>query len=201
MRKYKRWAAFMAVLVIGTPVLAACNGSSKPQPPSPQAQGQQITDDYQAAATNSVKYPLDKMKAGGWLERRLLQENLLRQNDPNRIAYVTELLPNGIVWAKYTIQGMVFDLNSQMTPTDEVTCHASGCTAPVVTASPGDNGTWGPEPNMLAFFDTNGVEHKWNGLLSEADSPENTTTKPLVIYNVSATPSVTEGGVKAKSGG
>ena len=193
--------AIMAVLIGFT--VTACQGD---QPANDsQQKSQRTVETYQQAAESQVPYPLVEMQRGGWLERRLLKENLLRQNDAHRIAYVTLLNTLGAPITQYTIQGMVFDLNSQMTTEDKITYAGCGsnCGNSAVTKSPGDNGTWGPEPAAIGFFTTEGVEIKWNGLYIESDSPQNLTTKPLIVYDANtAKPSTSAGGVAdVKKGG
>ncbi len=191
----------IAVAVIATMglLLAACSSSGPQKPADSQQASQQITEDYQKAAETAVPYPLADMVKGGWLERRLLVENLKRQNDAHRIAYVVLLNQQGQPIIQYTIQGMVFSLNSDLTTEDKINgynCGANSCYGQTTTKSPGDNGTWGPEPDGIGFFTTEGVEVKWNGLYLETDSPQNLTTQPLIVYNAdTAKPSVTGGGV------
>ncbi len=182
----------IALAVAGLLVLTACQGDNTSQDKS-----QAVVESYQQAAEKGVPYPLAEVQKGGFLERKLLVENLLRQNNSNRIAYVTLLNQLGQPIVQYTIQGMVFSLNSQLTTEDRVNGCGSGCGA--VTKSPGDNGTWGPEPDGVGFFDTNGVEHKWNGLYLESDAADHILTKPLITYDISgAKPSVSAGRVTSK---
>ncbi len=194
--------SILAVLIAVTASACSDNGPSKNDT---QQKSQQTVESYQQSAESQVPYPLAEMKRGGWLERRLLNENLLRQNDAHRIAYVTLLNTLGAPITQYTVQGMVFSLNSQLTTEDKITYSdcGSSCGNAVTTKSPGDNGTWGPEPDGIGFFTTEGVEIKWNGLYIESDSPQNLTTKPLIVYDAStAKPSTTAGGVDSvKKGG
>ncbi|GAC1369346.1 MAG: hypothetical protein NVSMB39_1070 [Candidatus Saccharimonadales bacterium] len=187
-------AALVAIIAIVG--LSACSGSTS----SSQSKSQQVTEDYQAAAEAAVPYPLDEVKKGGFLERKLLRENLLRQNNSNRLAYVILLNQQGQPIVQYPIRGMVFDLNSQMTTQDRINgCVSSSSCGGVVTRAPGDNGTWGDEPHAIGFFTTEGVEIKYNGLYIESDSPQDITTKPLIVYNADAAkPSVSSGGVPTK---
>lgn len=164
-----------------------------------QQQAQAVTNSYQQAAQQAVPYPLDKMKAGGWSERRLLSEHLLRQNDPKSVRWVVWLSQQGQVIAQWPIQGMVFDPNSQLTNAQSINgCPGSGASCGAVTDAPGDNGTWGPEAGTAAFFTTSGVEIQLPpaAVWVEADAPLNITTQPLITYNVSSAPSVDHGGVK-----
>ena len=187
-----RTAGLAAILMAALIALSGCDIGG----PSAQDKSQKVTEDYQAAAEAAVPYPLDEVKKGGFLERTLLAENLLRQNNKNRIAYVTLLNTLGQPVEQFTIQGMVFSLNSQMTTSQIVNGCGSACGA--VTTASGDNGTWGPEPDGIGFFDTNGVEHKWNGTYLESDAPDNLTTKPLITYDVNSAPSVNAGRVSGK---
>ena len=194
-----------AVALLGlTAVASSCASTGPDTPKDSQQASQQVVENYQKAAEAQVPYPSAEMIKGGWLERTLLKENLLRQNDKNRLAYVTLLNVNGQPITQFTIQGMVFSLNSQMTTEDKLNYSGCGsnCGNATVTKSPGDNGTWGPEPDGIGFFTTEGVEIKWNGLYLESDSPLNLTTKPLIIYDAStAKPSVSAGGVSSTATG
>jgi len=64
MKRYVITTAAIAMLSIT--VLAGCTEESNTQDKS-----QKITESYQKYAENGVPYPLAKMKAGGWLERKL----------------------------------------------------------------------------------------------------------------------------------
>lgn len=165
-----------------------------------QSDAQKTTEAYQDAATKTVPYPLDKMKAGGWTERRLLQEHLLRQNDPNGVRWVVWLSQQGQVIAQWPIKGMVFDPNSQLSNAQSITWGSGGGSG--VVDAPGDNGTWGPEAGTAAFFTTGGVEIQLPkaAIWVEADAPLNITDKPLITYNVQAAPSVDHGGLTGIGG-
>lgn len=190
-----RLAALSAVAVAGLIAgTAACDDGSKK---SGQAADTKTLAGVRKAAQTAVPYPLADVKRGGFLERRLLKENLLRQNDPKRLAYVTLLTDQGQIVATYPIQGMVFNLNSQLTTTQQVECHGSSCAGASVLDSVGDNGTFGDEPHSIAFFTTNGVEIKWSGTYLESDAPLDLKSKPLLTYNVNQSPSVSHGGVKS----
>lgn len=183
-------------LACAAPILMAdsCSDTS-----TSQQQGQQITEAYQQAANSSVPYPLSQMRSGGWLERTLLKEHLLRQNNAHRLAFVVLLNQQGQPIAQYPVQGMIFELNSAMTPTQVMSgCPGGSGSCGVALTASGDNGTYGPEPAGIGFFTTSGVEVKWNGLFLESDAPLNLTTKPLIVYDAAAAPSVTAGGVSAK---
>ncbi len=186
--------AVVAVVCVTVGGLAACTSGAS----SAQKKDTKQLNDARNAAQVAVPYPLAQLKAGGFLERRLLRENLLRQNDPHRLAYVTLLTDQGQVVATYPIQGMVFSLNSQMTTTNIVERHGSDGGGNAVLDAMGDNGTFGPEPNAVGFFTTSGVEIKWSGKYLESDAPLDLTSKPLLTYNVNQEPSVNHGGVKTR---
>ncbi len=204
MNRFQSTLRYLAVGMASVLLLAACVSDGPTTPADSQQTSQQVVENYQKAAEAQVPYPSAEMIKGGWLERTLLKENLLRQNDKNRLAYVTLLNVNGQPITQFTIQGMVFSLNSQMTTEDKLNYSGCGnnCGNAVATKSPGDNATWGPEPDGIGFFTTEGVEIKWNGLYLESDSPLNLTTKPLIIYDAStAKPSVSAGGVSSTANG
>lgn len=166
---------------------------------SAQSQAQAVTNAYQQAAQQAVPYPLDDMKSGGWLERTELAEHLKRQNDKKAMRWVILLTQQGQVVSQWPIQGMVFDPNSQMTNSQTINGCAGGSGAcGVVTESPGDNGTWGPEAGEAAFFTASGVEIQLpkSATWVEADAPLNLTTQPLITYNIADKPSTNHGGVK-----
>lgn len=189
-RTRKLALAFGAIGVLLATTAGACG------PDSSQTTSQNLTNDYTNAATGTVPYPLSDMKAGGWTERKALAEHLKRQNNSKALRYIVLMTQQGQVIAQYPVQGLVFDPNSQMTTSQVVNgCGSSSCGA--VTDAAGDNGTWGPEAGSAAFFTTSGVEIQIPASVwwVESDAPLNLTTKPLITYDASATPSVSAGGV------
>lgn len=188
-RTWTRWIAVPPIVALALS-LGGCWGDTT----SAQDQSQSVTNDYQTASQQTVPYPLTAMKQGGWTERRLLTENLLRQNDPNAVHWVYLMTPSAQLVAEWTIKGMVFSPNSQLTNTNSISWSSQGGSG--VVDAPGDNGTWGPEAFCYAFFTTSNVEVKLpcNGMVPiEADAPLNIATQPIITYNVNATPSVNHG--------
>lgn len=187
-------AALAVMMIVGLGSTAgACGGSS-----SSQKNDQKMLADARSSAQKAVPYPVSELKRGGWLERRLLRENLLRENDPNRLAWAVLLNMQGNPVMQWPIKGRVFSLDSQMTTTNVTECH-NGCSSPVTLDAIGDNGTFGGEPHMVAFFTTNGVEIKVSvgggSTVIESDAPVHFTTKPVITYNENDRPSVDHGGV------
>jgi hypothetical protein len=195
---YKKSVIGAGIVVAGTFFLVACT-STTPSTDAQQGNAQNTTAQIENAATHAVPYPINQMEQGGWTEEQLLREHLLRQNDPNAVRYVTWLTMNGQVIATWTIKGMVFDPNSQMTNTQQVTycSNANGGGACSVTEAPGDNGTYGPEAGAAAFFTTNDTEVQLppGALWVESDSPLNITTTPLITYDLNQTPNDNQGGL------
>lgn len=190
-----------ALTALGATAVFLFAGASSCDPSTnSQSDAQKTTEAYQQAATGTVPYPLDKMKAGGWTERRLLQEHLLRQNDPNGTRWVVWLSQQGQVIAQWPIKGMVFDPNSQLSNSQSISWSGNGGSG--VVEAPGDNGTWGPEAGAAAFFTTSGVEIQLppSAIWVEADAPLNITDKPLITYNVQSSPSVDHGGLAGIGG-
>lgn len=182
-------AAAIAVAVSA----AACSSSSTD---NAQMQSQAITEKYQEASQKAVPYK----QPTNWLERTELNKHLARQDDPNAIRYVVLMTQQGQVIAQYTIKGMVFDPNSQLTNDQQIVSGWSGGGSSTyysdVVNAPGDNGTWGPEAGSAAFFTQQDVEVQippgvwW----VESDAPQNFTSTPLLTIAANATPSTTAGG-------
>jgi hypothetical protein len=198
MTRSRLWR-LIALLVAGALALGAC--SSEPPATNAQQSQQDVTEAYMEAAINAVPYPLTAMKNGGWLERTLLKENLLRQNNAHRRAFVVIMNTLGTPIVSFPIQGMVFDLNSQMTTEDIVSNYHrdSSYAYGVVTKAAGDNGTWGDEPHAISFFTTSGMQVKlpYGVWWIETDAPLTLPTKPLLVYDASKLPDITGGIVSA----
>lgn len=183
-------AALAATVVFIFTGAGACDST-----PSSQNQAQSDTEAYFKEARAKVPYPLEDMKKGGWTERQLLQEHLLRQNDPNGVRYVVLMSAQYQPVAQWPIKGMVFDPNSQLSNSQSISWSSNGGSG--VVEAPGDNGTYGPEAGAAAFFTTNGVEIQLPkySLWIESDHPLNLTTQPLITYNATDKPSVDHGGL------
>ncbi len=197
-----RFTRLQAILgMIAAAVMLALTGCSSDHVSTVQETNQALTDQYMTAAQNAVPYPLAAMTSGGWLERTLLKENLLRQANAHRRAFVTLMNTAGQPIVQFPIQGMVFSLNSQMTTEDIVNNSGCGsnCGWAVTTTAAGDNGTWGPEPDGISFFTTSGMQVKLPAVVwyIETDAPLTLPTKPLVVYDPTKVPDITGGIVGA----
>lgn len=194
--RQKLLATLTAVGILPIALMADSCGSSA------QSQAQQVTEQYSQHAQNAVPYPLTQMDAGGWTERTLLKERLLRQNDPNAIHYVYLLTPQGGLVGQWTIKGMVFSPNSQMTNTQSITWSSGGSASGVVDA-PGDNGTWGPEAFCYDFFTTAGNEVRLPCTVLapiESDTPMSFSQPPVITYDANQKSPLDKGNL-AKIGG
>ncbi len=184
----------LAVTAIG--VLLAATACTSTSTDNAQMQSQAVTEKYQAASQKTVPYK----QPTNWLERTELNKHLARQDDPNAIRYVVLMTQQGQVIAQYTIKGMVFDPNSQLTNDQQIVNGWSGGSTNTyysqVVNAPGDNGTWGPEAGSAAFFTQQDVEVQippgvwW----VESDAPQNFTSTPLLTIAANATPSTHAGG-------
>jgi hypothetical protein len=193
----RRTRVAVVLLAAGALALAGCSTTSND---SAQQAAQSTTEQLSTTAQHAVPYPLSQMETGGFLERTELKEHLLRQNDKNAIRYIVLLTQMAQVIAQYTISGMVFDPNSQLTNTQNIETggygNGNGYYNDVVDST-GDNGTWGPEAGAAAFFTTAGVEIQVPQGVNwvESDSPLNITSTPLVTLNANAAPSTNHGGM------
>jgi hypothetical protein len=184
-------AAAAAALLIAP--VACTSGSSTDKA---QMDSQQVTEKYQAASQKAVPYG----QPTNWLERTELNKHLARQDDPNAIRYIVLMTQQGQIIGQYTLKGMVFDPNSQLTNDEQIVSGWSGGSSSTyynqVVKAPGDNGTWGPEAGCAAFFTQQDVEVQvpcgvwW----VEADAPQNFTSTPLLTIAANATPSTHAGG-------
>lgn len=175
-------------MVVGLALVAtAC--SDGPAKDSTQGQGQRVTEEYSQAAVQAVPYPLDVMKAGGWLERRNVRERNTRYADPNKISYIYLFSDQGQLMGNYTVKGKVSNTGSQLTPDQMIidACDSSYC--PTVINAPMDDGTWGPTEDAIFFFTTDGVMVQWNGPYVLSDAPLNMTSTPILVYNEGSEPS------------
>jgi hypothetical protein len=186
--KLKRFlVAIVAIGLLG--IVMACSTNSTPSAGQAQQSDQAIVGQYQAALTAAEPYPLAQMKDS--TERANLIEKLLRFNDPNKIGYVYELTSTGQIWSFYTIKGKVSSTDSQLTATNTISDAPHGTSATV--ASPGDDGSYGPNEPGIFFFTTEGVMVEWNGLYQYTDAPLRLTAQPIAIYDPNSTPSSTAG--------
>jgi hypothetical protein len=191
----------LAVVSLGVALLATgCDSGIS----ASQSGSQDLTEKIAAHATNpaagGVAYPYDDMAAGHWMEERMLAEHLKRQANPKAQRYIILIAQTGQIIGQWPIQGMMFDPNSQMTTPKMVTCnphYTNGSDCGAVVDAPGDNGTYGPEAGVAAFFTTAGVEIQIGKGVTpvESDAPLDLTTKPILTINENATPSVNGGGV------
>ena len=179
MRKGTRVTALLVGAVLSLVSVAACSTTTDPA----QQKNQNLSEQIEQAETNAVPFPIDQMKATKWLEANEVKESLLRQSNIHALRYVTVLTQSGQVMMTYTIEGMVFSPNSQLTNTQNVvTGYANSSAYSEVVDSPGDNGTYGPEAGDAEFFTSTGVMVVLSKYLAwvETDAPADYTTQPVL---------------------
>lgn len=145
------------------------------------------TNQYTEAAVNAVPYPLEEMKASGWLERQNLKERLLRYSKANKISYIYLLSMQGQLIASYTVKGKVSNTASQLTASQKVDT-SGGQGASTTLDLPDDQATWGPTDPGIFFFTTDGVMIQWTGDYVLADAPLGITTAPQLVYTEGSKP-------------
>lgn len=201
-RNVKFAGVAVGVTVLALP-LAACGNSDASQA---QQTNQDLTQQIeQAASQNGHRYPLSQMKQGGWTEEQLITEHLLRENDPNATRWVILMNLYMQPVAEWPIKGMIFDPNSSITETKDISCTGSTGNSTYACGtvdSPSDNGTYGPEAGAAAFFTTSGgeVQLPAGAIWVEADFPIQFTTKPVLTYDVNSQPTSNFGNL-SKIGG
>lgn len=144
-----------AVLTGAFLLMGASSCEDAAEPSNARKEGQALTQKAYDQQSKAVPYPADEMRDS--LERRNLDERLLRQNDPKRVGYVY-FFPFGSDTALgyWTIKGKVSSTQSQMTPSDEVInwdCGAE-CGSSLTAEAPGDDGSFGENEKGVFFFTT-----------------------------------------------
>lgn len=115
-----------------------------------------------------------------------LQKRILLFNDPNRISYVCEILPVGIVLACYTIRGKATFVSSALSTQQQIVkdpyCNnGTGYgSCGVVVESPQLDGSYGSNGDGMFWFDSNGAYHEWNGLYELSTVPFVINAKPML---------------------
>lgn len=145
------------------------------------------TNQYTEAAMKSVPYPLEAMKASGWIERQNIKERLLRYSKANKISYIYFLSSQGQLIASYTVKGKVSSTASQLTASQKVDT-SGGQGASTTIDLPDDSATWGPTDPGIFFFTTDGVMIQWTGDYVLSDAPLGITTAPQLVYSEGSTP-------------
>lgn len=189
MSKFTR--SILAIVAIATlaVALAACTADPKAEPNNAAEETDKLTQNYMEAALSEVPYPLEEMRASGWMERRNVRERMIRFADPNKISYIYLLTEQGQLIASYTIRGKVSHVASQLSTTDmfrKADCGQYDCDETV--GAPMDDGTWGPSEDAIFFFTTDGVMVQHNGDYVLADAPLNITSTPILVYNENSEP-------------
>lgn len=189
--RFARRAAIVgivAAIAIGT--VTACDSSSD----GAQEKGQKVTEQAYEQQSAAVPYPVSDLRDS--LERRNLNERLLRYNNPSKISYLYLLSQTGGIYAFYTIKGKVSSNQSQMT-TDQLvnwTCKASYGCQPVTVNAPGDDGSYGPNESGSFAFTTDGVMVTWNTDYILTDAPMKINAANMVLqYQDGSKPTSTAG--------
>lgn len=119
---------------------------------------EQVVDSYMEQFLNAVPYPTSVMRDS--LERRNLVARLERFNKADKVGYLY-VMSFGKFVGYYVVKGKISSVQSQLTPSNKVFDADRGSgTAEVVTESPGDDGSWGPNEGGdrgVFFFTSSGV--------------------------------------------
>jgi hypothetical protein len=175
--------AFMFVLSL----MAGCV-SDPPVSPTPSAQeAEQLTleEGQQLLVKNQPAPVMDYS-----LERDNIKERLTRFNDPNKISYLTLMLPMGQLYAYYAIKGKVSSVNSYMTTSEQIICKGGRFGTSDSGGSdyqcfpieaPDSDGSYGTNGEAIFFFTVDGVYKEWNGLYELSDEPSTFSVAPIVV--------------------
>jgi hypothetical protein len=144
------------ILAVTMFVVAGC-GVALGGKPNWWSQQEHTSDAVAEAAVKAVPFPLNEVKAGGFLERKNLRERLIRFSKPDKIGYLY-LMSFGKFVGYYTIKGKISSTKSQLTNTNQTwDCRGHGGDCFAVVDSVGDDGSFGPNEDAVFFFTTNGT--------------------------------------------
>lgn len=120
---------------------------------------EKTSDEIARSAFAAVPFPMAETKAGGFLERKNLNERLVRFSKPNKVGYIY-IMSFGKFVGYYVIKGKLSSVQSQMTNTDQVWDSGSGEQGETVVDSIGDDGSFGSNEGGdrgVFFFTSNDV--------------------------------------------
>lgn len=179
--------SFLIAFVLMSLISACDNGTPPPAKEKSAQQQEQLTlEQGQQALVASQPAPVMTYS----LERDNIKERLLRFNDPNKISYVTLMLPMGQLYAYYAIKGKVSSVNSYMTTSEQIICQggrfgtadSGGSDYQCLTMeAPDSDGSYGSNGDAIFFFTVDGVYKEWNGLYELSDEPSTFSVAPIVI--------------------
>lgn len=179
MKKGTRVTALLIGAALSVLSVSACTGTNDPA----QQKNQDLSEQIEQAETQAVPFPMQQMKDSKWLEANEVKESLLRQSNIHALRYVTVFTQAGQVMMVYTIEGMVFSPNSQLTNTQNIVYgYQNSAAESNVVDSPGDNGTYGPEAGNAEFFTSTGVMVVLSDYTNwiETDAQPNIVTQPTL---------------------
>lgn len=177
---------FILFLVVLSLLFGACVSEPPPAKEASAQQKEQLTleQGQQLLVTNQPAPVLEYS-----LERDNIRERLVRFNDPNKISYITLMLPMGQLYAYYAIQGKVSSVNSYMTTAEQIICQggrfgttdSGGSDYQCLTMeAPDSDGSYGSNGEAIFFFTVDGVYKEWNGLYELSDEPSVFSVAPIV---------------------
>lgn len=118
-------------------------------------------------------------------ERVNLRKKLEEWNNENKISYIY-LVSYGKVMAYYTVKGKVSSLNSKLTTSQQIIRYGDvrNFRTDLVIESPSLDGSYGPNPDGIFFWTTEGVYVEWNGDYMLATQPLRLTTPPELVRQI-----------------
>ena len=125
-------------------------------------------------------------------ERVNLKRKLEEWNNENKISYIY-LVSYGRVMAYHTVKGKVSSLNSKLTTSQQLVNDGHGYTSGRnyihVMESPSLDGSYGPNPNGVFFWTTEGIYVEWNDTYLLSTEPLKLTAEPVLIRMIEDKPS------------
>lgn len=178
------WAGMVAVLTVIVLTAMACSTPPPAKETSAQQKEQLTLEEGQQLLVKNQPAPVMDYS----LERANIADRLTRFNDPNKVSYITLMLPMGQLYAYYAIKGKVSSVNSYMTTSEQIICQGGrfgtdgGSDYQCLTVeAPDSDGSYGSNGEAIFFFTVDGVYKEWNGLYELSDEPSTFSVQPIVI--------------------
>lgn len=169
--------AKIAVVLLGTACLAACDVDGPAQAQSTRSQQARKAQEAAQQIQFDDNAEIDNIK-----------KRLMLTGDPGKLGFILLLNDAGQAILYEGVKGKVTSGGKRLTEPDRVSTYGNGNggTNAAVRQAPSDEGTWGSSSPYIYYWNTDGVYRQWSGHYLYSDQPIRLRTEPLVI-NIQST--------------